>query len=654
MLWEIFAPSSQTEEAMQDYWSRFLTQRVSRRRAIATSGAAGLGAALLAACGSNKSGGSKNTAGGSGTTNTAGASSGGTSGSSTGSTAGGSGGKAASLITQPTDTTSVAKKGGVVKYHHYTDISSFEPGLANAPNEYVKELTNAWLLSQKAGHLQPGTNEIGPDMAESWEVSPDKLTLTFKMRQGVTWHNKPPVNGRPFTTDDVLFSWERLKAVNSNRGVIANSVNPSAPIIDVTSPDSKTIVMKLTQPLSYILEIIAYIVGGSFALLPKEADSGYDPRHDIIGLGPYYLADYKPSASFTLKRNDNWWDKPFPLPDQIDMPIITEYSARLAQLQTGNLYTQYDLRGLDVLPLKSQRPEMLLYKGPMTPSQGHTAFGWKQDAWNDIRMRQALSHAWDRDGHIEAVYSASKFEAAGIPVETRWNTEIYANFEGDWLDPKSKDFGPNASYFNYDKAEAKKLMEAAGYANGLDVVSTTPAQNAYGPDYNTQLEILENFGRDVGMKVTRNEIDYTSNFIPNFRNAKGQHEGWAQKIGPGFADSALGRLAYEVWSKGGDNFYGFSASGRNDKAGDPEVDRMIEAGQAEFDNDKRRKIVQDLQRYLAQKVYLLTWPGAASGWVMAWPCLNNVRTFQDFRGVGNDATLTPIFWWLDPTKKPMA
>jgi peptide/nickel transport system substrate-binding protein len=411
--------------------------------------------------------------------------------------------------------------------------------------------------------------------------------------------------------------------------------------------------MKLNQPLSYVLEMIAYIVGGSFALVPKETDSGYDPRRDVIGLGPYYLSDYKPSVSFTLKRHDNWWNKPFPLPDQIDMPIITDYPARLAQLQAGNIYTQYDLRGLDVLPLKSKQPEMLLYKGPMTPSQGHVAFGWKQAAWQDIRMRQALSYAWDRDGHVEAVYSPSKFESAGIPMDTRWNSAIYANFEGDWLDPKSKDFGENAKYFKFDQGEAKKLMAAAGFANGLEVTSTTPSQNAYGPDYNTQLEVLENFARDVGMKVSRKEIDYTSDFIPNYRNAKGNHEGWAQKIGPGFVASALGRIAYEFWSKGGDNFYGFSASGKNDGSGDPQVDRMIEAGQAEFDNAKRRKITQDLQRYLAEKMYLVTWPGAANSWVMAWPALQNVRVFQDYRGIGNDATLTPIFWWLDDTKAPM-
>ena len=76
--------------------------------------------------------------------------------------------------------------------------------------------------------------------------------------------------------------------------------------------------------------------------------------------------------------------------------------------------------------------------------------------------------SWDRDLCIDAFYNVDEFEAEGLPVETRWNTDCRATGTGWWLDPQGKDFGPNAKYFKHNVAEAKKLLAAAGFANGFD------------------------------------------------------------------------------------------------------------------------------------------------------------------------------------------
>ena len=82
---------------------------------------------------------------------------------------------------------------------------------------------------------------------ESWEVSPDKLTLTIKLRQGMKWDPQAPTSGRAMDTSDILFSWEKFKKVNASAANLAYDAtkSPGAAIETVTAPDSKTIVFKL-------------------------------------------------------------------------------------------------------------------------------------------------------------------------------------------------------------------------------------------------------------------------------------------------------------------------------------------------------------------------------------------------------------------------
>src|SRR5690606_19455103 len=86
------------------------------------------------------------------------------------------------------------------------------------------------LLREEAGYLEPSSSVVTGDLAESFEFSPDHLTLTMKMRNGVKWHNKPPVNARPVDTDDVLFTWNRYIAEGGLRAIVVNEINPDAPV----------------------------------------------------------------------------------------------------------------------------------------------------------------------------------------------------------------------------------------------------------------------------------------------------------------------------------------------------------------------------------------------------------------------------------------
>jgi ABC-type transport system substrate-binding protein len=273
-------------------------------------------------------------------------------------------------------------------------------------------------------------------------------------------------------------------------------------------------------------------------------------------------------------------------------------------------------------------------------------FGWLPEGRSpflDERVRQAVSMAIDRDLFIDTVHNVDNFRSEGLPVETRWNSHLNATTEGWWLDPKSKDFGPNAKYFQHDVAEAKKLMAAAGQANGFEVKSTMPGIEYPPGKYG---EIIDGMVAEIGIKTRINQVDYLTDYVPNFRDGHGQYEGWSYTSTQGgqSGSHAIGLLAIRFWSKGGGAFTGFSTSGRNDQSGDPTLNAMFEKVRVEQDINRAKAQVNEIQRYLAKANYGLNAPGVASGFLVAWPALQNFRVWQGAR--------THYKYWIDDTKPP--
>jgi peptide/nickel transport system substrate-binding protein len=567
-------------------------------------------------------------------------------------------GKEATLLTRPADTTSTAKRGGVLKDRTYADPPTLDIAGANSPLNAASPHAYNTLVQFKPGHLKPAENEIGPDLAESWEWSPDGLQITLKLRPGVKFHNKPPVNGRALDMDDVLFSWNRFATKGSARAAVSASVDPRAPVVGLTATDARTVVLRLKEPLVYALGLFASNSSAGVIMLPKETDAGFDIRSDMIGTGPFALTNYTASIGFTFKRNPDYYDKDYALVDQIDLPIIPEYTSALAQFKAGNIYSfgaygsAPKITAEDVIPVKREEPRFSIYQGDVGNPQGLgtrvMSFGWLPDGKSpflDERVRQAVSLSWDRDLYLDTLFNIPSFEAEGLPVESRWNTSLLSANDGWWLNPRSRDFGPNAKFYEYNVAEAKKLLTAAGYPNGFETISSYVT----GPELPTSkhAEIVDAMAAEVGIKSKVNGVDYSSVYIPRYRDGKGQYEGWGYMSTAGGAAGGdpVGALANEYYAKGGSAaFHGFSTSGKNDLSGDPQVDAMIDKARVERDTERRRALVFDLQRYLAKPVYALQPPGQASGFVVAWPCVGNFRVFQG--GRLNQGL------WVDETKPP--
>lgn len=611
----------------QSYWTNITAKRMGRRRLLAGVGGSTAAAAFLAACGGSGSGGGDN-----------------------------GGGDKNSLVFEPEDTTKSAKRGGIMKDRAFADAPTQDILTPNNPATPYTHDVYSGLVQFTPGYLKPSENDPMPDLAESWEVSQDGLQYTMKIRQGVKWHNKPPINGRTLDVEDVVNSWTRFATKASGRVNVANVANPDAPVLSVTSTDSRTVVIKLKEPLVFALGLFHPSGASGVIMMPKETDNGFDPRGDQIGSGPWVMTEYKPSIGYTFKRNAEYWDKDVALMDQIDMAIIPEYTAALSQLRAGNIYwtgptTTTDIKPEDAIPLKQEEPRIGLYQGVLGQAGlvGRSMnFGWVgQSPFLDERVRQAVSMSWDRDLYMDTFMNVSKFRDQGIPVEVRLSTSLIGTFEGWWMDPRSKEFGPNAKNFEHNIAEAKKLMSAAGHPNGFNMTSHYVTSSELGTTLN-HAQVIDNFASELGIKITQNSIDYLKEYVPNYRDGHGQYEGWAYVSTAGGATGghAVGAMASEFWSKGGAAFKGFSTTGKNDQAGDPKVDQMLEAARIERDPAKGKALIADVQRYLGQKMYNLSLPGYATGLTVAWPCVGNFRVWEGAR--------THYKFWIDQTKPPFA
>jgi peptide/nickel transport system substrate-binding protein len=618
---------------MPDYWTRTLAARLSRRRALSASGVALAGAALVAACGGNESDGAKDTS---------------------------------SLLATPTDTTKQAKRSGVLKRNFNSDFPSLDPSQNYSGSSGLYETVLGRLVGFKPGFQAAGQeDQIAPDVAESWEFSPDRLQITFKLRPNVKFHNIAPVNGRVIDVDDVVFSWDRFARTGGQRSGVANAANPNAPILSVTAADARTIVVKLKDPLAYALGMFG--ARENINLVPKEgADTGaLDLRNKMISTGPYFLAEYQRSVGFTLKRNEDFYDKSVAFVDQIDLPIVSEYAAAAAQFRNGNIHASFyapsgtvgfNIRQEEVLATKTDVPELNVFSGEVNAIGNRTIFGWKTAALRDERVRQAFSMAHDRDLWIEVWNNASKFEASGLPIERRWYSpfpSVASSYDGWRLEPRDeKSFGPNAKYFKHDVAEAKKLLSAAGFAGGLEMPSTFLRGTEYGVDFHRQVEVRQGFLTDAGIKFQNFPVDYQTEFIPKYRDSNGNFEGISYRSGPpATSGDPVAQMHYWYHSKAGASFFGYDAGGKGDNSGDPYVDSTISKAQQEFDTEKRKALIVELVKYLGGKMYSLQGIGGASNFSMAWPAVQNVNVWLG--GSANSARIPHLYWWLDDTKPPL-
>jgi peptide/nickel transport system substrate-binding protein len=452
--------------------------------------------------------------------------------------------------------------------------------------------THSRLLKHKAGPgVAPGTFPIEGDLAESWS-QPNETTYIFKLRKGVRWHAKPPLNGRELTAEDVRYTVERFLTTKGH-----GNAQMLASVSKCEAVDKYTVKFTLKEPFAWFLDTLANPM--AVAIVAKECvDQFGDLKkwESCIGTGPWMLESYKPNAGYTLVRNPNYFIPGAPYIERIEAAVDEDNASRMAAFMAGKYDIGWEFPGTinrtDWVQikdnLKQKRPNLRTAEFPSNV-MSHISMRTDQKPFNDVRVRQAISLAIDRQGILDAV-------AEGIGV---FNPAVPAGLK-DWSIPMNQ-LGEGAKYFKRDLAEAKRLMAAAGHPNGFpaSVCFTTYGSTALVDAMQLVLKQLKDIGIDA--KLDQKEYGaYASSCLV------GKLDSMAFGPQTPFLDP--------------DNFlYGqyYPDEPKNQShINDPVLTDMLVRQRRTFDMMKRREVIFEIQKHLAKQQYYVQ---AASGvYIAVW------------------------------------
>ncbi|MCW2603897.1 MAG: ABC-type dipeptide transport system, periplasmic component [Pseudonocardiales bacterium] len=453
--------------------------------------------------------------------------------------------------------------GGTFVWNTTTEPPTLDPHKsASALTQLaVSGLVYSKLLEFKTGRDTPyGSMTVQSDLAEKWEHSADAKTWTFTLRKGVKFHNKAPVNGREFTSADVLCTVDRIKNLPGVQKALLEVVDKT------TAPDAYTVVFNLKEAYVAFDETVANYY---LSILPCEGTRGeFDLATAPIGTGPFILQSWTRDVEKIYVKNPNYFIAGKPYLDGIRMVTMKDPAAQVAAFRAGEL----DSTGVSdsLLPsVLSSNPNAQVRLN-MGTYQGHIVMNQSVKPFDDYRVRKAVSLAFDRQGMGESL-STDGFKLSG-PIPPILFGGLPAE-EAAKLAP-------------FNRADAKKLLAEAGYPNGFDITLTTT--DGYGPAIVNAAQWIQQDLKEVGINATLRILDYATWFST-----------WASEdYQIGYSLSSAFLTADEWLSS-----YYLSTGARNwFNINDPKLDAMIIDQRGILDRDKREAALLEINRYIEKNI----------------------------------------------------
>jgi peptide/nickel transport system substrate-binding protein len=520
------------------------------------------------------------------------------------------------LISAPRTEAQTPRRGGIFQ------ISGFDP-VGFDPHQTLSyrtltilSMTHSRLIKVKAGpSVPPGTLPLEPDLAESWS-RPNDTTWVFKLRRGVRWHPKPPVDGRELTAQDVVYTYERFMSIKGNQ---ARSLLD--PVERIDAPDPYTVRFALREPFAWFLDVLAAM---SMVIVPREAVEAFGDlkrAEACIGTGPWMLERHEANVRVTLVRNPSYFVAGLPYADGIEVSIDPDHATRFANFAAG----RYDfgpesgmvLRRIDLETARKRRPGLQTAEFVL-PNMNMTWMKLDQPPFTDVRVRRAMAFALNWRDVVAANAWAS---GHGVP-----NPAIPAAFR-EWSIPIADLPAEGRSLYEQNVPEARRLLGEAGFPRGFTMPVETTA--GWGTDYMDGVQAMLANWRAAGIESELKLKEYGA-FLATTNAGK-------------FEKVALG-LFGGSWTEPDSFVYRLYVPGQPSNAGgvnDPRLTGMILLQRRTFDDRKRREILYDIQRYLSQQVYYIY--GPSFNVVVAWDPA--VRNFAP--NFGHDYGGRLMAAWLD-------
>lgn len=453
-------------------------------------------------------------------------------------------------------------------------------GQGAEPDRFDPHLTTAGVSFQVLENVydtlvQPGDDlSMEPALATEWSVSDDGLVWTFNLREGVTFHN-----GRAFTADDVVYSFDRIKDPDTGSGAAFRLDN----VESVVAVDPTTVEITVTEPTPNLPVLVGGYKGMAIVAQENVEDGSIDTAP--VGTGPFEFDTYTPGEGVTLVKNENYWQEGLPLLDGVEFRVIPDPTVLLTNLRTG------EVDWVDSVPpaeLEGLQGEADFEVGTAPAGDYHYfALNENREPFDDVRVRQAIATAIDREEITEAAtFGAGVATQTAIPAGNFW----------------SYDYAP---YESGDIEGAQALLDEAGVTD-LEIEFLVSSDF---PETVTQAQVIAAQLEPLGVDVVINDVDFAT-----WLDLQGQGEfdafmlSWIGNIDPDEFYYAQHR------TDGTFNFQGYS---------NPEVDEILDAARVEADQDTRKElydqaatiIVDDASYiYLYNPLSVDAWSNSVSGY----------------------------------------
>ncbi len=354
------------------------------------------------------------------------------------------------------------------------DLGSLDPHrTATTPDKAIIGWMFNGLVRFKPGTMNP--DQIEPDIAQSWDISPDQLTWTFHLRKGVQCNN----GYGELTSDDVVFSLRRASDPK-----ISSFSSDYAAVAAIEALDPYAVQIKFKQRPPSVLGILTNYQGGNIVCKKAVEKLGDDFRTKAVGTGPFAFAEYNANQSVTLVANKNYF-RGAPKIDRIVYRYIPSDASRDLAYASGEIDLIYGRQDqVWAERMKSDAHTVVDVFGPGELSDINLNITKKP--LDDLRVRQAIAHAINRDELVKFKGALTASAAVSIIPHGYLGTDEHAPL------------------YPYDPAKAKQLLAEAGYPNGL----TIKAIQTQLPSMLNTMQIVQAQLKKVGIDLQLEVVDH--------------------------------------------------------------------------------------------------------------------------------------------------
>lgn len=477
--------------------------------------------------------------------------------------------------TAPNQASGEPKSAGIITigFEQEPDTFDIAKSSGSSATDYLVGLIGAGLF-----YKDPSTGEVKPHLAESYTISEDGKTLTFKIRSGVTFHD-----GTALTAKVYKQTFDRIFDPKTEARAILGLLEE---VEVVEAPDDQTLIVQLKEPFAPFLNTLTD--AGRMQPLSMQAieSHGADYGRNPVGVGAWKFESWQTGQSVTFSRNDDFqWAEPFyenqgPVkPDSLVFKFIRDDATMLAALDSGGIDVATNVNAKDAKKYRGHDKFEVLEK--MRSGMGlFVEMNMKTEALQDVQVRKALNMAINKEAIIQAA-----LQGEGVIA----HSFLPPNYLG--YDKAVEELG-----YTYNQEEAQKLLESAGWIKNADGVrekngKTLAFTLLSRQNQAKESQLIQAMLGAVGVKVTINTLEPGAMIDAAI---KGQFD--LTVMGYTHDDPDI---LYLFWHSSQIGAWNFAS------VNDPKLDELAEKGRKTINLEERNKVYLEAQKYMIEQAYLI-------------------------------------------------